>query len=144
MFSWSGSLQALTLFHRNTQTNCAVLLCAVNMSLSSPPFVNPFISFLAYSVSHHAAVNEASAGVWTNMALSSLAQTTVEGTFNVKTWRAATTTSEKGRTTLDCYPPPPNHHVTQGPRLLSESHLYAPPSVHFKIFVFSNWKKEEK
>lgn len=49
-------------------------------------------------------------------------------------------------------PPPspaPNHHVTQGPRLLSESHLYAPPSVHFKkfglfFFLKSKKKKEEE
>lgn len=41
------------------------------------------------------------------------------------------------------HPPTLNHHVTQGPRLLSESHLYAPPYVHFKICFF-NLKKEEK
>lgn len=41
------------------------------------------------------------------------------------------------------HPPTLNHHVTQGPRLLSESHLYALPYVHFKICFF-NLKKEEK
>ena len=59
---------------------------------------------------------------------------------------------KSGRTTLDAPSPPPlapNHHVTQGPRLLSESHLYAPPSVHFKKFCFvfflkSKKKEEEK
>lgn len=45
--------------------------------------------------------------------------------------------------------PAPNHHVTQGPRLLSESHLYALPSVHFKkfglfFFLKSKKKKEEE
>lgn len=82
------------------------------------------------------------------MASSSLARTTAEGTFNVKTWRAATTTSEIGVDhPRQPHPPTPNYHVTQGPHLFSESHLYAPPSVHFKsFFFFSTWKKkmEEK
>jgi len=60
----------------------------------------------ASSASHLAVANEASAGVWTSMAFSSRGQITVEGTFSVKTWRAATT-SEKGRTALYPHPPPP-------------------------------------
>lgn len=39
-------------------------------------------------------------------------------------------------------PPLPNHHFTQGPRLLSEPHLYAPPSIHFKIFFQTEKKKQ--
>lgn len=105
------------------------------------------IFFYTCSASHPAVANEASAGAWTNMAFSSPAQTTVEGTSSVKTWRAAattTTTSEPGGDHPPPHPPPQNHHVTQGPRLLSESLLNAPPSVHFKSFVFSNWKKRKK
>lgn len=124
--------------------NCQSPLISVEYQLISiTTLCNPFTCPLPHSVSHLVAANEASAGVWTSMAFSSPAQTTVEGTFSVKTWRAATTTSEKGRNT-DPYSPPPNHHVTQGPRLLSESHLYASPSVHFKIFVFSNRKKRRE
>lgn len=60
---------------------------------------------------------------------------------------------KSGRDHLSTAPSPPspapNHHVTQGPRLLSESHLYAPPSVHFKkfglfFFLKSKKKKEEE
>lgn len=71
--------------------------------------VNTKSGFLVYSASRLVVANEAFAGVWTSMAFSSLAQTTVEGTFSVKTWRAAATTimNEIGRTTLDGQPPTP-------------------------------------
>ena len=68
-------------------------------------------SFLSHSASRHVVAKEAFAGVWIDMVFSSQAQTTVEGTFSVKTWRAATT-SEMRKTILDSPTPVPHPKTT--------------------------------
>lgn len=74
-------------------------------------------TFPSCSASHLVDVNGGSAGVWTSTGFSSLEQTTAEGTFNVRTWRAATTTSEKrGADQSPALPPLPNPKTTTWPR----------------------------
>lgn len=89
-----------------------------------------------FSVNHLGDANEASAGVWTSMAFSSPAQTTVEETFSVKTSKTATTASENGAD----HPrrPQPLHPfvLTMWPRarVFSLIHtFYALQAVHSKI-----------
>lgn len=116
-------------------------LCGLTKPFFFCPTYNPVF---CHSASHLVDANGASAGVWTSMGSSSLAQTTAEGIFNVKTWRAATM-SEKGQITVEPHPSPtPNHHMTQGPCLLLESHLYAPPAVHNFRFFFPQKRKQNK
>lgn len=98
--------------------------------------VNNLLYKPAFSVNHLGDANEASAGVWTSMAFSSLAQTTVEETFSVKTWKTATTASENGADHPQRPRPLLPFVITTWPRahVFSLIHtFYALPDVHSKI-----------
>lgn len=98
--------------------------------------VNNLFHKPVFSVNHLGDVNEASAGVWTSMAFSSPAQTTVEETFSVKTSKTATTASENGADHPGRPHPLLPFVLTTWPRarVFSLIHtFYALPAVHSKI-----------
>lgn len=102
---------------------------------------------VTHSVNHLAAASEASAGVWTSTASSYLAPTTAEGTFNVKTWRAATTTSERGRTTFKNPITTSHPLISTWPRAHASSLNHTcmlRPLFTLRFFFFFNWTKRKK